>query len=159
MKVSLFRICATSPYQSLSTFGEYQQLWAQSGLLHGIVPIPLLAAVSIALRKWEDRHLWHHMYCLSSSDLPSIISWHLLSGETVACDSTDQEVNQINSFKCYWMEQFNNQWNDFGHADVSKKLRNDNWKFAKAIHIQHSGFIYIRWVDRQNASNLKLKTF
>jgi len=51
--------------------------------------------ILFTLRNWGDRQPWHHLYRLPSSSLPSIRTWDLLDGETLAAKAHIAKLNGL----------------------------------------------------------------
>jgi len=63
-----------------------------------------LVAIIFTLRNWGEWQLWHHMYGLSSSSLPSIRTWDQLNGVTLAGKSSHRKVKWICRVSCHWID-------------------------------------------------------
>ena len=115
-------------------------------------------AILFALGNWGDRPHWHHMYHLSSSSSPSIRTWDLLNGETLAAKKVHCKVKRINRVGSFWIDIYAHWWNNFGCIEEIRESRNDNSKFAKEIHIRQLDLIYIYTIDRHNDPNCQQRT-
>jgi len=98
------------------------------------------------------------MYGVSSSSLPSIRTWNQLNEETRAGKSAHCKVKRNNRVRCFWIDNYNNWWNSFGHTEETRLSRNYNSKFAEEIQIRPSDCTYVHSIDRHNAPNWEQRT-